>query len=105
MINDKVLETEYSTRFDEIRQKMMITSYYKYGPAKRNYPSRIDAIASLEKRLDAYKATGNLEFLADIANFAMLEFMYPRHEKAHYTPTDSIDSPGVIGLGIAEQVD
>lgn len=105
MINDEVLKTEYSSKFDEIRQKMMITSFYKYGPAKRNYPSRIKAIESLEKRLEAYKATGNTEYLADIANFAMLEYMYPSHEKAHYKATDSKDSPGIVGLGISEKVD
>lgn len=98
-----ILNTEYSERFDDIRKKMMIMSYYKYGKLSTNYKNEkcINAIGSLEKRLQAYKETGNTEFLADIANFAMIEFMFPQHEKAHYKPTDS----GVCeidGFGINE---
>lgn len=33
---DKILKTEYSNRFDEIRKKQMITSFYKYGALKDN---------------------------------------------------------------------
>lgn len=32
-----ILKTEYSTAFDEHRKKAMINSFYKYGPAKKNY--------------------------------------------------------------------
>lgn len=35
----------------------------------------------------------------------MIEYMYPSHERAHYKPTDSKDSPGIVGLGISEVVD
>lgn len=102
LLDKEILATEYSSRFDEIRQKMMIMSYYKYGKASLNYPSNIDAIQSMKKRIEEYEVTGNTEFLADIANFAMLEFMYPRHPKAHYSPTDSSESPGVVGMGVEE---
>lgn len=97
-----IKDDEYSERFDEIRQKMMHMSYFKYGSTKINYPNNIDAIASLEKRLEVYKTTGNTEYLCDIANFAMIEFMYPRHAKAKYIPTDSNKSIGVVGFGVGE---
>lgn len=101
---EKILSTEYSTQFDGIRKNMMVVSYYKYGDMATNYKKgkTIDCISSLEKRLQKYKETGNTEFLADIANFAMIEFMYPQHEKAHYKPTDSNESCGVVGMGINE---
>lgn len=107
MENDKlqqILSTEYSERFDKIRKNAMAMSYYRYGPMRENYNRNktVDAIKSLEKRLDKYKETGNTEFLADIANFAMIEFMYPQHEQAHYKATDSSESPGLYGLGIFE---
>lgn len=88
---DKILKTEYSQKFDDIRKKMMVMSYFKYGPLIENYKKEktINAIGSLEKRLKKYKETGNTEFLADVANFAMIEFMNPQHPKAHYKPTDS----------------
>ena len=91
---EKILSTEYSERFDEIRKRAMVTSHYKYGFIKENAQNHcVDYIQTLEKRLRAYKDTGNTEFLADIANFAMIEFMYPQHQKAFYKPTDSKDSP------------
>ena len=72
----------------------MTVSYYKYGPIAEGYPGRVDAIGSLQLRLERYAETGNTEFLIDAANFAMIEFMHPRHEDAHFEATDSADSPG-----------
>lgn len=88
---DKILKTEYSERFDKIRKGMMVMSYFKYGAMCENYEKFkcMDALGNIEKRLEKYKETGNTEFLADIANFAMIEFMYPSIEGAKYTPTDS----------------
>lgn len=88
---NKILKTEYSERFDKIRKGMMVVSYFKYGVMRENYDKFkcMDAIGNIEKRLEKYKETGNTEFLADIANFAMIEFMYPSIEGAKYTPTDS----------------
>jgi len=36
--------------------------------------------------------------LADVANFAMIEFMYPQHPNAYFKPTDSNESPGLVGM-------
>jgi hypothetical protein len=82
---------------------MMVVSYYKYGAIKDNYKiyKTIDAIGSLEKRLERYKETGNTEFLADIANFAMIEYMYPQHPDAHYNATDD-GACEIEGFGINE---
>lgn len=103
MSSEEILKTEYSQRFDDIRKNMMVLSYYKYGPMQENYKTEktIDAIGSLEKRLQKYKDTGNTEFLADIANFAMIEFMHPQHERAFYKPTDS-GACDIQGFGVNE---
>lgn len=88
---EKILKTEYSEQFDKIRKDMMIMLYYKYGPLKDNYGTYkcMNAIENLKIRLDKYLETGNTEYLADVANFAMLEFMNPSIEGAKYTPTDN----------------
>lgn len=31
-----VLDTEYSTRFDDLRKNRVEVSYYKYGPIREN---------------------------------------------------------------------
>lgn len=102
-IIEEILKTEYSERFDEIRRNMMIASYFKYGPMKENYDKFkcMDALGNIEKHIAKYKETGNTEFLADVANFAMIEFMYPSIEGAKYIPTDS-GSCEIAGFGINE---
>lgn len=45
----------------------------------------MDAIKNLEIRLQKYKETGNTEYLVDVANFVMLEFMHPSIPGAKYT--------------------
>lgn len=88
----RILSTEYDFTFDMYRQNRMIVSYYKYGDIKTNYGDKlVNAITNLEIRLKKYKDTGNKEYLLDIANFAMIEFMYPQHPNAHFSPNDSND--------------
>lgn len=79
----------------------MVNSYYKYGAVKKNHSEYkcMDALKNLEKRIQRYKETGNTEFLADAANFAMIEFMYPSIEGARYTPT-ATDACELVGFGV-----
>lgn len=90
----EILKTEFSPDFVEGMKNRMVMSFYKYGPVVEGFPHKVDAIASLGDRLREYAATGNTEFLVDVANFAMIEFMYPKHPKAFFRPTDSDESPG-----------
>jgi hypothetical protein len=90
----KILETEFSPDFVEKMQNRMVASFYKYGPLTEGFPDRVDAIGSLMQRLQKYADGGNTEFLVDVANFAMIEFMRPRHPSAHFRATDSDESPG-----------
>lgn len=92
-----MLETEYSQEFDVLRKNRMVTSYYKYGPVKENYGNGlISAIKNLKKRIELYDETGNTEYLADVANFAMIEFMYPQHPSAYFDAES--ESPGLGGI-------
>jgi hypothetical protein len=103
-IADDILKTEYSKEFDKMRENRMIVSFYKYGPMRQNYSTGCcDAVKSLERYLQKYKDTGNTEFLADVANFAMIEFMYPQHANSHFKATDSGESPGVVGVPINQE--
>lgn len=89
--------SEFSKRFLQGMLNRMGVSFYKYGKVREAYPHKVDAISSLEDRLARYKEDGNTEWLMDVANFAMIEFMYPAHPKAHFDPQDSDTSPGRIG--------
>jgi len=103
MSTQDILKTEWSTRFENLQKLAMENSFYKYGPLKDNYGKYecMEAIANLKKRLEAYEETGNTEFLVDVANFAMIEFMFPKHPNAHYKGTDS-GAVETVGFGINE---
>jgi hypothetical protein len=103
-----VPETENSSTFHQGMVNRMGVSFFKYGKVEDAYPNRVDAIRSLITRLEKYTGDlqlakeggcglggdGNTEWLMDVANFAMIEFMRPRHPGAHFKGTDSDASPG-----------
>jgi hypothetical protein len=82
------IRSEDSPEFHRRMRQGMTVSFHKYGPLKDAYPHKVNAIASLKKRLRLYEETGNADYLVDIANFSMIEFMRPAHEKFHDSPTD-----------------
>jgi hypothetical protein len=102
-IEDQILSTEYCEDFDVKRKNRMITSFYKYGPVKIDYgEGLIESIPTLEKCLQKYKDTGNTEYLVDMANYAMIEYMYPQHKNAHFSATDSKESAGIVGISVRQ---
>jgi hypothetical protein len=96
---DNVPDSEFSVQFAQGMCDRMSMSYFKYGRVSEAYPVKVDAIASLRLRLEKYEQTGNTELLMDVGNFAMIEFMRPRHPNAHFTPEDSRTSPGRVWQG------
>lgn len=99
---EQILKRDYSTEFDSLRQNAIVQSHYKYGWMSETYPELADAFGSLEKRVELYKQTGNADWLIDIANFAMIEFMHPAHRKYHFRRTSSDESPGLDGISSKE---
>lgn len=94
----EILETEVSEKFIQGMKSRMIVSYHKYGPVRDAYPSKVDAVASMEQRVEKYRETGNTEHLIDAANFLMIEFMHPGKPGAHFRATDSDESPGRVNV-------
>lgn len=82
------ISSEVSEKFIEGMRKRMEVSFHKYGSIKNAFPHKVNAIQTLEKILDHYKQTGNIAYLIDVANYAMIEFMLPAHEHPYFTPTD-----------------
>ena len=91
-----ILKTEYSNRFDEVRKNLVVQS------ASRNFVSGyVDAIGSLKKCIQKFEETGNLEYLADAANYCMFRYMYPQGEE-YFMHTDSDESAGIDGMSVKE---
>lgn len=60
----------------------------RYGrlgtPGKPQY----DRVAEVKKRVSKYEATGNTEFLVDVANMALIEFVEGDHPNKHFKAID-----------------
>ncbi|MBR3963866.1 MAG: hypothetical protein IKJ80_00475 [Clostridia bacterium] len=94
---EEILKRDFSEAFINKMRNAIETSHYKYGWASKTYPELAQAHKCIEQRLDMYRETHNTEYLVDVANFAMLEFLYPEFADARYTPTDSDKSCGLAG--------
>lgn len=92
---EEILKRDFSAAFVEKMKNAIETSHYKYGWASKTYPELAQAHKCIEQRLELYLKTHNKEYLVDVANFAMLEFLYPAFPDAAYVPTDSEKSPGL----------
>lgn len=92
--------SEYSEEFDRLRRNRVEVSYYKYGPARKNFgEGRVDAIATAERCIDAFKRDHNTEHLIDAANYLMFRFMYPLPGE-FFEATGSEGSVGTVGVPI-----
>lgn len=99
MLND-ILKSEYSEAFDNERKARVEVSYYKYGPARKNFAEgRVDAIATAERCIEAFKKDHNTEHLIDAANYLMFRWRYPMPGE-FFKPTDSSGSVGTVGTPI-----
>ena len=83
-----IVQSEINRKFRDRKDQAMTVSYYKYGPIRDAFPHKVDAIASLKKRLRLYEETGNADYLVDISNFAEIEFTLPANPNYHDRPTD-----------------
>jgi len=97
-----VPDTEQSEKFLQGMVSAMGVSFFKYGAVNDAYPQKVNALNSLETRLKLYREggevkgkrvePGNRDYLIDVANFAMIEFMAPSREQ--YSANDDKNSPG-----------
>lgn len=97
MTRDEILQRDFSEAFVRKMKNAIEMSFHKYGFSSKTYPKLAQAHKCIQERLNLYEKTHNKEYLVDIANFAMLEFMHPAFEDARYNPQDSDKSPGLAG--------
>ena len=97
MTREEIMKRDFSEAFVAKMKNAIETSHYKYGWASKTYPELAQAYKCIAERLEAYVRTHNKDYLVDIANFAMIEFMYPAFGDAVYKPTDDDKSVGLAG--------
>lgn len=89
-------ESQFSAEFVQGMAARMAMSFEKYGDYRDAYPHKVDALKSLQLRIQKYHETHNTEHLMDAANFLLIEFMASRYADAQFTATDSDGSPGRV---------
>lgn len=94
---EEIMKRDFSEEFVIKMKNSIEMSHHKYGWMSQTYPELAQAVKCIQERLDLYNKTHNKDYLIDIANFAMIEYMYPSYEDAKYIPTDSDKSPGLAG--------
>jgi len=94
---EEILRRDFSSAFIDKMKNAIVTSHFKYGWANKTYPELAQAYKCAKERLEEYEKTHNKEYLVDVANFALLEFLYPAFSDARYSPTDSDKSIGLAG--------
>ena len=75
----------FSPEFLQRMVNRLIVGGHRHGEngARQDYLKRLRGAAR------RYEETGNVEFLVDVANYALLEAHYPLHQNAHFKCTDS----------------
>jgi hypothetical protein len=92
---ESVPHTERNEQFLQSMLDAMAVSFHKYGPVAKAYPEKRDALKDARVRLMEYQKTGDMRFLVDVANFAMIEAMHPGKEEAGW-PEEDKPSPGRV---------
>lgn len=90
---------EYLERTKLFVQGMMnrlTFSHQKYGSIHDSFPTHRTGVAQIQPRLEKYLETGNTEWLIDIANYALIEYICPSVKGAHFRATGSEESPGAV---------
>lgn len=92
--------SDYYDEFDRLRRNRVEVSYYKYGPAVKNFgEGRVDALETAQICLDAFRKDHNTEHLLDAANYLMFRFRYPLPGE-YFRATGSDESVGTVGTPI-----
>ncbi len=91
---------DYSEQFDKERKYRVEISRFKYGSARANFGGgRVDALATAERCIEAFKKDHNTEHLVDAANYLMFRYMFPMPNE-YFKATDSNGSVGTVGTPI-----
>lgn len=92
--------SDYCEEYDKLRKNRVEVSYFKYGPAAKNFgEGRVDALETARLCIDAFRKDHNLEHLLDAGNYLMFRFKYPMPGE-YFQATDSSESVGTVGTPI-----
>ena len=87
-------KSEWSQDFENHMRARLIQGAFRYGLMGSKDKPKFDRMESILKRVKKYNETGNIEFLVDIANLALLEYVEGDHPKKHFKSIDDGEHVG-----------
>jgi len=85
---DELEKTEWSNNFEQLMRNRLMLGAFRYGRLSPQNQPKYNRVESIKRRVDLYSETGNLEYLVDAANFAMVEFIEGKHPLRHMAAVD-----------------
>ena len=67
--------SEWSPEFEWAMRSRLIMGALRYGPLADAHLIQQDFVSAIQKRLDRYRDTKDADLLADVACYAMIEFV------------------------------
>jgi hypothetical protein len=93
---DELKETEWSKEFETYMRNRLIMGAMRYGKIGAKNKPKYDRVASMIKRLNNFTTTGNKEFLIDVANLCLLEFVECNHPNQHFNSIDDGEHVAIL---------
>lgn len=81
-------ESEWSEEFEKLMRNRLIMGGLRYGRLNAPGKPKFELIDSMYKRIAKYQETGNKEYLVDVANICLVEFVEEHHPNAHFESID-----------------
>ena len=85
---DELRQTEWSTAFEQHMRNRLLMGAFRYRMFCEPENWRYDFVLGIAKKVRLYQESGNTEHLVDVANYALLEFVQPKHPDAHWRAED-----------------
>lgn len=102
-IPDQVIDEEPEMRLYLAALQLMVNrmamSHFKYGNMSDKFPDSANAAVGVKTRMALYENSGNTENCLDAANYAVIEYLFPSHGKAHFRAQAAHESPGEPWIG------
>jgi hypothetical protein len=85
---DGLYKSEWSATFEGLMRNRLVMGRFRYAPMRDHRKPQYARVMSIQKRLNLYKVTGNLEHLVDCANLCLLEFVEGEYAGKHFSSVD-----------------
>ena len=80
--------SQWSPEFERLMRNRLVMGAMRYGRLHDPAKPAFNRFLAMKAKLFWYFEEGNLEYLVDLANLALLEFEEGQHPKRHFAATD-----------------